>query len=170
MNGATTLAVGVLAAVLLASPGGAGAESATASVQKYRPPICVTPATVDLAGTWQANYGLAGASIEFAPRADGDFDVRFSTWGCFAGDNLKRRARVRRGAVVFDRPVREYIPISYSRLWILQVGAYSEPILVPPQAEEEVRRAFAAGGCRDFGAIFESMLQFRKQRPVGLAR
>ena len=67
-------------------------------------------------GRWSVADGHDGADLEIAESPHG-FRVRFSTGGCLSDWSLSRTARLERGILVLNRPVMEYCPRKYDRLY-----------------------------------------------------
>jgi hypothetical protein len=137
-----------------------------AEEDEYVPPECIRAKSFRLEGEWRSGGESNGSTLRFSRSATGAFAVAFATsWtgiDTVLEWKLKRTARVLRGAVVLNRAVAE-VGATYTRLWPLEVGPYRTVALVPTSELDDVRRAYAAGGCQFFAAAFECHDCFAQQ-------
>ncbi len=88
------------------------------------PLAAISAPDIDIAGTWVAS----GSTLEVHRNTD-HFDVMFSTGGSVRWWKLNRAGRFNDGVLALDRPVKEYCPMTYSKLFAVRVAG--EEFLVP---------------------------------------
>ena len=78
-------------------------------------------AKLSLKGTWTVGYGMESTSLAISPSRSGSYSVEFRTSGCLDGWRLHRTATFKDGTLLLNRPVEEYSPITYRRLFALRI-------------------------------------------------
>lgn len=76
---------------------------------------------VDLTGTWSSPRGMDSVSFVFEPEVEGRYKVHFSASGCLAHWEFQRTAVYDGGVITLDAPVQEYVPVTYTRLFVLRI-------------------------------------------------
>lgn len=75
---------------------------------------------MNLEGLWRRRAGLSGSSFVFKRVGKGLYRVEFETGGCLDAWKLKRTATFVNGMIALDRPVSEYMPTTYNRLYAIR--------------------------------------------------
>jgi len=74
----------------------------------------------ELEGTWSSPGGLDYTSIVFQKTSSGKYSVKFSSGGCLADWTLDRQATYEKGIIIFDKPVEEYLPALYTKMYTIR--------------------------------------------------
>ncbi|MCB9853237.1 MAG: hypothetical protein H6819_09095 [Phycisphaerales bacterium] len=115
------------------------------------PPATIRVSSIDLEGSWLGRTGMDTASMVISRRNDGTFDVNFSTSGCLGGWRLKRTATYKDGILELDRPVQEYCPITFRRLYTIR--ANGTELLLPETSVADLMQDRDADGNFNPGSI-----------------
>jgi hypothetical protein len=102
------------------------AHSETAPLPEIRRP------EMSLDGTWRVSRGMDGTTLWVRMLPSGSCVVTFQTGGCLGHWTLKRTGQILNGIMTLDRPVAEYLPLTYRRLYAVRVGGTD--YLVPAPA------------------------------------
>ncbi len=97
----------------------------------------------DIKGTWLCRHLMNRSSFTFSQRADGKFDLEFSTSGCFGGHNLRRVASLDNGVIQLDTAVAEYLPRTYDTLYVVRIG--ETQYLLPAEGLIDFERELTSG-------------------------
>ncbi len=98
---------------------------------------------IALSGEWTTRRRLNHTTFKFAKRADGKYDVQFSTSGCFGGCELTRIAEISDGAIMLDGAVAEYVSRTYDILYSIRVDNIE--YLLPAESVPDFERDLASG-------------------------
>jgi hypothetical protein len=123
----------------------------------WAPSPAIQRPQTDIAGTWQVSRGLDGSSLVITRSGPGSYDITLQTAGCLGSWTLRRTGRYSAGVLVLNRPVQEYLPITYQKLYAVRIG--SAECLVPNIS------LHSANGFKADGTLFA----FRRMpnRPAG---
>lgn len=75
---------------------------------------------IDLTGEWSTTRGWDSTTMTFSADESGGYVVQFETSGCVASWHLERRATYSGHTITLDRPVKEYLPATYTRLYTVR--------------------------------------------------
>ena len=75
---------------------------------------------VDLEGSWSSSRGFDFTTIHFGKLINGKRVVKFKSGGCIASWELSRLAQYSNGVITLNRPVKEYMPAMYTRLYTIR--------------------------------------------------
>jgi len=75
---------------------------------------------IQLEGTWSNPGEFSYTSITFEKRCAGNYGVKFYSGGCEMEWTLDREATYKKGVITFDKPVEEYLPALYTRMYTIQ--------------------------------------------------
>jgi protein involved in polysaccharide export with SLBB domain len=76
----------------------------------------------EIAGEWAVHRGLDGSSLIIRKTESGGYSVDFSTGGCLLDWDLKREGTFKEGIFHLNKPVKEYLPMTYDTLYAVSVG------------------------------------------------
>ncbi len=105
--------------------------------------LSLIPTDVDLNGEWATRRRLNHTTFKFSKRADGKYDVQFTTGGCLGGCELMRTAECSEGTIVLDGAVAEYMPRTYNTLYAIRID--DAEYLLPADNLSDFERALASG-------------------------
>jgi hypothetical protein len=92
--------------------------------------LCAIEPGGNLIGEWEKGGGHQGEWLKIKQVAPNLYAIRFGSWDCMEQLRLDRAARIVRGMLVLDRPVREHrIGATYNVMFIM--GRQGEVNLVP---------------------------------------
>ena len=74
---------------------------------------------VDLQGTWSSPVDLQYTAITFKKQPAGEYSVEFRSGGCLMDWLLHREATYSGSAIAFNKPVHEYLPATYTRMYTI---------------------------------------------------
>jgi hypothetical protein len=74
----------------------------------------------DVSGVWKRGGGMDYTTIKLFPMKSGRYRLLFSTGGCLSHWSLELTATYRDGVLLLNRPVEEYIPAVYDRLFTIK--------------------------------------------------
>jgi len=102
--------------------------------------------TGDICGTWRVSRGMDGSTLWIRSPSPGSYIVSFRTGGCLSRWTLKRYGEFSDGVLSLNKPVEEYFPLTYSRLYLLTVAG--KLYLVPDAAVRDFEKGVTADGSR----------------------
>ena len=102
--------------------------------------------TGDISGTWRVSRGMDGSTLWIRSSTPGRYVVSFRTGGCLSRWTLKRHGQYGDGVLSLNKPVEEYFPLTYSRLYVLTVAG--QLYLVPDASVRDFEKGVTADGSR----------------------
>src|SRR5687767_8290607 len=91
------------------------------SQEAAEPPAELIDPKLDITGEWFVSRGYDGTSLKIRKASEG-YVVDFNTHGCLFRYQLKRHGEYSKGVLVLDRPVKEYFPLTYQKLYAMKIG------------------------------------------------
>jgi hypothetical protein len=76
----------------------------------------------DIVGRWKVWRFLDYSTLVIKRLGEDIYEVAFSTGGCLKRWKLKRQGCYVDGVLTLDRPVEEYFPLTYKRLYSVRIG------------------------------------------------
>jgi hypothetical protein len=83
----------------------------------------------DISGVWEVHRGHDGSSLAITRSGPETYDVVLDTHGCLDWWKLRRTGHYSAGVLVLNRPVQEYFPLTYQKLYAVRTS--SSEYLVP---------------------------------------
>jgi len=162
--------LGVLAALFLPSSDTQtrwNIKRRIAEWDRDRPPVAKPNASllasdILLEGKWEVHRHLQSSAIEISRNPPWQYQIAFSTSGCLGGLTLERTGTYVDGTLSLDKPVGEYLPLTYDRLYAVRIEGTD--YLLPEASVEQ----FEAGLSADKRSIMDSrileMWVFRREK------
>ena len=120
----------------------------------------IVAADLDIKGNWIAGGGYSCSTLSISGTGD-RVSVSFYTTGCLNQWELERTAVFADGILLFNRPVEEYIGLTYKKLYAVRIDG--QEFLVSSPAVELVEKALS----EDFTTVRDKhrleMLTFRRE-------
>ena len=113
---------------------------------------------VDLEGTWRSRPFFDYTAITFKKQRDGNYSVCFESGGCLQEWVLHRVATYSGSTITLDKPVEEYLPATYTRMYTIRfngtvfliaserIRSFEEGAHDPPRAELSLLRKDVSQG------------------------
>jgi hypothetical protein len=133
----------------------------SASHTLSQPDLSLVAPDVALAGNWSVSRHRQGSRLELSPDAAGNWRARFETGGCLGRCALDRTAQFTNGVLLLDRPVSEYLPVTYDRLYAIRFDG--QDFLLPEAMVEEFEEAIAADPKANADSLAVRFCLFRRE-------
>lgn len=89
--------------------------------EPYEPVEGIRQRDMDIVGSWAVRRGMDGSSLTIKRNGERGYIVSFSTSGCLDRWRLARHGEYRDGVLRLNRPVRDYFPLTYDRLYAIRI-------------------------------------------------
>jgi hypothetical protein len=122
------------------------------------PPDSIRISSVALEGSWLGRTGMDSARMNITRREDDTFDVEFVAGGCLGRWQLSRTATYSDGILELDRPVQEYCPITFKRLYTIRVDGTE--LLLPETNVAALMEGLDPNGHSNEGSICVSFYTY----------
>ena len=117
--------------------------------------------SMDIEGEWFVSRGLDGSALSIKQNGDDQFRIVFSTHGCLASYQLIRTGTFSDGVLTLNRPVDEYFPLTYKKLYAVRVG--KEEFLLPSAAVEDFQSELSPDSEEVTDFIAKSFYVFKRK-------
>lgn len=105
---------------------------------------------MELAGEWKFATGFFGTKLSLSAIPGGN-TARFHMWGCAGTADFERKATFSNGIISLDRPVRDFWPNKYQKLYALRVQEID--FLVPSPVLSQFEETIARGEALDCNSL-----------------
>ena len=131
------------------------------------PASAIRSPEVDILGEWTVHRGLDLSTLSITPSDRADYQVEFATSGCLFHYRLHRTGTYSNGVLTLNRPVEEYFPLTYQKLYAVRIAG--QEWLLPAAAIPELEKGLSADGTKVSRVAAGMYLFQRKPRPTTTA-
>jgi len=129
------------------------------------PRAAIRSPQTDISGVWEVHRGHGGSSLAITRSGPETYDVVLDTHGCLDWWKLRRTGRYSDGVLVLNRPVQEYFPLTYQKLYAVRTS--SSEYLVPDAGVGKFEQGFWPDGSFSFKDLeVECSVFFRTPPPT----